>query len=147
MSHDLSLPIPTDKLIPHRPPPCLVARLLEFKDPTRIVESVIMSDNIMLNSDGRLEQLSVIELIAQSSAAVKGYTDLLHGRDIRKGFLVDVRRARFMGQCFRGDRLHIKVETLKSIAGFSVIDGEVQRQGQIIAAGTVKVWVPEEGVL
>lgn len=147
MSYDLSLPMPADKLIPHRPPLCLVSRLLEFKDPTGVVESIIMPDNIMLNSDGSLEQLSVIELIAQASAAVKGYSDLLQGKDIKKGFLVDVRRARFMGQCFGGDRLHIKVETLKNIAGFSVIDGEVHRQGRIIAAGTVKVWVPEEGGL
>ena len=147
MSHDLSLPIPADKLIPHRPPLCLVARLLEFKDPTGVVESIILPDNIMLNSDGSLEQLSVIELIAQASAAVKGYSDLLQGRDIKKGFLVDVRRARFMGQCFSGDRLHIKVETLKNIAGFSVIDGEVARKGETIAAATVKVWVPEEGGL
>ena len=147
MSYDLSLPMPADKLIPHRPPLCLVSRLLEFKDPTGVVESIIMPDNIMLNSNGSLEQLSVIELIAQASAAVKGYSDLLQGKDIKKGFLVDVRRARFMGQCFGGDRLHIKVETLKNIAGFSVIDGEVHRQGQIIASGTVKVWVPEEGGL
>jgi 3-hydroxymyristoyl/3-hydroxydecanoyl-(acyl carrier protein) dehydratase len=86
-------------------------------------------------------------LIAQASAAVKGYTDLSQGREIKKGFLVDVRRARFMGQCFDGDRLRIKVETLKTIAGFSVINGEVHRHGEIIAAGTVKVWVPDEGGL
>ena len=145
MNNDLSLPIPADKLIPHRPPFCLVDRLISFEDTIGVVESVITLDNILLNEDGSLEQLAVIEMIAQASAAVKGYTDLLHGRDIKKGFLVDVRRSRFTGQCFGGDRLRIKVETLKNIAGFSVIDGTVHRQGQIIATGTVKVWVPDEG--
>ena len=145
MSNDLSLPMPADKLIPHRPPLCLVSRLLWFEDPVGVVESVILPDNIMLNSDGSLEQLSLIELIAQASAAVKGYSDLLQGKDIKRGFLVDVRRARFMGPRFEGDRLHIRVETIKNIAGFSVINGEVTRQGETIALGTVKVWVPEEG--
>jgi 3-hydroxyacyl-[acyl-carrier-protein] dehydratase len=76
MGNDLTLPFPTERLVPHRPPLCLVKRLLEFSGQTGVVEAVIEPDNIFLNADGSLPPLAAIELIAQASAAVKGYDDL-----------------------------------------------------------------------
>ena len=112
MKIDLSLPMPVEKLIPHQPPLCLVTRLLDFKEQSGVVESIIEPDNILLNENGSLDQMTMVEMIAQASAAVKGYNDLSHGRDIKRGFLVDIRKARFMGEGRKGDRLKIKTECL-----------------------------------
>jgi predicted hotdog family 3-hydroxylacyl-ACP dehydratase len=106
-----------EMLVPHRPPLCLVGRLLEFSGQTGIVESFIGPDNIFLKEDGTLNSLTLAELIAQASAAVKGYDDLRQGKEIKKGFLVDIREMRFMGECLKGD---------------------------LLAAGTLKLWVPED---
>ena len=144
MKIDLSLPMPANRLIPQRSPFCLVSRLLDIKGQSGVVESIIASDNILLNDNGGLNQLATVELIAQASAAVKGYNDLLYGKGVKRGFLVDIRKVRFLGQCFEGDRLKINVEILKNIGGFSVIKGEVTRKGDIIAFGTIKLWVPED---
>jgi len=144
MNNDISLPLSAETLVPHRPPLCLVSRLLEFSGQTGIVESVIGQDNIFLKENGAMPSLTLVELIAQASAAVKGYDDLRQGKPIKKGFLVDVREIRFTGECLRGDTLHIKVDIIRTISGFSVIHGEVGKNGVIIAEGTIKIWVPEE---
>ena len=143
MDLNLFLPMPADRLVPHRPPLCLVDRLLEFSGQTGVVESIIRPDNIFLNEDGSLPCLILVELIAQASAAVKGYDDLRQGKGIKKGFLVDIRDVRFMGRCFKGDMLNIKIEIIKTISGFSVVNGEVERNGDVIAVGRIKLWVPE----
>jgi 3-hydroxyacyl-[acyl-carrier-protein] dehydratase len=140
---DILLPMPAEKLVPHRPPLCLIRDLVEFSGQTGIVEAIIESDNIFLNQDGSLPSLTLVELIAQASAAVKGYDDLQQGKGIKKGFLVDVREINFTGRCFKGDRLCIKIEIIKTISGFSVVHGQVEKDGDIVATGTLKLWVPE----
>lgn len=147
MNPDLLLPMPAEKLVPHRPPLCLIRRLLEFSGQKGIVESVIEPDNIFLDHYGFLPSLLLVELIAQASAAVKGYDDLRLGKDIKKGFLVDIREIHFLGRCFKGDTLLIRIEILRTISGFSVVYGEVERKGDIIASGTLKLWVPEDSEL
>jgi len=147
MDLNLFLPMPADRLVPHRPPLCLIDRLLEFNGQTGVVESVIGSGNIFLNEDGSIPSLTLVELIAQASAAVKGYEDMTQGKAIKRGFLVNIREIRFMGQCFKGDKLYIKIEITKTISGFLIVNGEVERSGDIIAIGTLKLWIPEDSDL
>jgi hypothetical protein len=52
-----------------------------------------------------------------------------------------------MGQCFKGDKLYIKIEITKTISGFLIVNGEVERSGDIIAIGTLKLWIPEDSDL
>lgn len=129
-------------LVPHRPPIRLVNRLLDFSGQTGVVESIIGQDNIFLDEDGALPSLIMTELIAQASAAVKGYHDMCQGKEIKKGFLVDIREINFTGRCFKGETLYIKIEILRTISGFSVIKGEVEKEGEVLGAGTIKIWVP-----
>ena len=143
MKIDLSLPMPVEMLIPHRPPLRLITRLLEFKNQSGVVESVVSADNILLNDD-TLDPLAMIEMMAQSYAAVKGYNDLLLGEQVKKGFLVDLKKFIVRNLCREEDRLIIRVETVASIGGFAVANGEVIREGKIVASGTVKFWVPGE---
>jgi len=145
MQPDLSLPMAADLLVPHRQPLCLVTRLLEFSGQRGIVEAVIGPENIFLNEDGTLPPLILVELIAQASAAVKGYNDLRQGNEIKKGFLVDIREMRFTGTCLTGDILLIRVEIVRTFSGFSIINGEVDRNGEVIASGTLKILVPGDG--
>jgi len=133
-----------EMLVPHRPPLCLIARLLEFDGQKGVVEAIIGQDNIFLKQDGDLPSLILAELIAQASAAVKGYDDLCQGKEIKKGFLVDIREMHFTGVCHKGDTLHIRIEILRTISGFSVIKGEVEKNNEVIGAGTIKIWVPED---
>jgi len=132
------------RLIPHRPPLLLVDRLLEFKDQSGLIEATVMSDNILLCDDGGIDQIAMAELIAQSYAAVKGYDDLLHDKPVKKGFLVGIRKIHFNYRAFVGDRLLINVSTIASIGGFTVVEGKVMHDDDVIASGTIKLWLPED---
>jgi 3-hydroxyacyl-[acyl-carrier-protein] dehydratase len=145
MIADIKLPACAGLLVPHRPPLLLVDRLLEFSGQTGVVESVISSDNLFLSDEGILKEIALVELLAQSAAAVKGYSDLVEGKEIKKGFLVDIREFNFRERCCKGDVVHIFIEITKSFSGFSIINGHLTCSGKEIAAGTLKLWVPDEG--
>ena len=133
----------TEHLILQGAPLCLVDRLLEFKDKSGLLESTLKADNVLLGDDGRLTRPALVEMIAQSYAAVKGYEHLLERRPVERGFLVGVRRIEFQGRSFRGDRLKIHVVEEGGIGDFAVILGKIRRKGKVIASGTIKLWMPE----
>ena len=144
MDIDLSLPMSVEKLVPHRPPVLLVNSIIDFSGETGIIESVIEPDNIFLEEDGSLPEVTTIEIMAQASAAVKGYSDLKQGKDIKKGFLVDIRKSVFNGKCYSRDILRSRIEITKSFSGFSVVDGRLERSGEELANAVFKLWVPGE---
>jgi predicted hotdog family 3-hydroxylacyl-ACP dehydratase len=84
-----------------------------------------------------------VEIIAQSFAAVKGYADLLEGKPISKGFLVGVKRLNIFGMVYKGDGLLTFIERVGETDEFSLAEGKVMREGQLIASGNVMVWVPK----
>ena len=145
MAIDTKLPVSAEQLVPHRPPFIFVNNLLEFSGDTGVVESVIAPDNLFLEEDGSLREVAMIEIMAQSAAAVKGYSNLLAGEDIKKGFLVDSRQFYVKKKCYRGETIHTRIEITKSFSGFSMLTGQLERDGEELACGTLKLWVPEDG--
>ena len=143
MKANLSLPMSTEHLIPHGPSLCLVDRLLEFKDQSGLLESSLETSNVLIGDDGRLNRPALVEMIAQSYAAVKGYEYMLKGKTVKKGYLVGIRKIEFQGWSFKGDRLEIHVKKEGGIGDFAVIRGEVRRNEKIIASGVFKLWMPE----
>lgn len=141
---DLTLPISADKIIPHRPPMQLVDRLLECDTGagSGTVETVVRRDALILTDQGEVDPPVLFEMIAQAYAAVTGYENLLHGRPVRGGYLVGIRKGRVTGRAFAGDRLIVHVETEKSLGDFSVARGTVSRSGLDMAWAVIKVWSP-----
>ena len=137
-----NLPIPAEVLIPHRLPILVIDQLVEFSASQGVVESFIQPDSIFIKDDGSIEQVVMIELIAQSFATVKGYSDLLDERPIKKGFLVEVKRFSFIGTVFVGDRLSIVIDRIGETTGFALAEGKVMRGREVVASGRVMVWIP-----
>lgn len=145
MTADLALPLPAESLIPHRPPMRLVDTLLSVADGSGVTEACPGAGCIMADARGELDAAALVELIAQSYAAVRGYDDLSNGRPVKEGFLVGARSLRINGTAFTGDRLLTTVTTVGTFAGFAVAEGKVVRAGETIAAGTVTLWIVDEG--
>ena len=98
-------------------------------------------DSVLVNSRGELDEVALVELLAQGYATFKGYDDLINGKPVQEGFLVGIRKLRFSGQVSAGERLTINIRTVGSFEGFSVIDGEIRRGDETIATGSLKLWV------
>lgn len=137
----LTLPLAAEQLIPHRLPMRLVDRLLEIDATDGVVEALVAADGPLVAADGQLEDVALIELLAQAYAAVKGYCDLRDGQPVKQGFLVGIKKSVKLQSARRGDRLKIHIKTLAQLDGFSVAEGEVWRDQQLLARGEIKVWV------
>ena len=141
MNRGPALPMPAESLIPHRLPMRLVDTLLSREEGGGVTESRLPADAPMADGRGALDEVLFVELIAQSYAAIKGHIDLSDGKPPGKGYLVGISRMKIAGGAFAGDRLRTSVRTVGAFAGFAVIEGVVTRGDEIIASGTMKLWL------
>ena len=139
-----ALPMPADRIIPHRPPMRLVDTLLSCGDDSGETEACLPAHSLLANGDGGIGEAALIELVAQSYAAVKGYNDLARGKPPGKGFLVGMRDFRITGKARAGDRLRISIKTAGVFENFAVVEGAVVRGGETLASGTLKLWLAED---
>jgi predicted hotdog family 3-hydroxylacyl-ACP dehydratase len=123
----------------------LVETLISYDSAFAVVETKVTADSILVDSDGFLDEAALVELLAQGYATVKGYADTLEGDEISRGYLVGVRKLHIYGLATAGDRLTINIRTVGSFEGFAVAEGEVVRGEEIIASGSIKLWIVDEG--
>jgi predicted hotdog family 3-hydroxylacyl-ACP dehydratase len=100
---------------------------------------------ILVNADGTLDAVALVELLAQGYAVIKGYDDRRQGKEVSEGYLVGVRKFRVTGQARAGEQLLIRIRTVGSFEGFAVVDGEIENAIETIATGTIKLWIVDAG--
>lgn len=147
MPPELTLPMAAEDLIPHRGPMLLVDRLVFHREPEARVEAVVRDDTPLVDEKGTLDGTALLEFMAQGCAAARGYQDLSADAPVKKGFLVGVRRFQVKGSTRAGDRLQIDLATVGTLEGFSIVDALVTRDGEVIATGTLKLWIMDKGSL
>lgn len=119
----------------------LVDTLISGDAESGTTETTVQSNGLLVDSSGRLDPAALPEMIAQSYAAVRGCDDIRNGRPIGKGFLVGLRKIRIEAEVCAGDRLLTSVRTTGTFDAFAVVEGEVTRDGDLIASGTLKLWI------
>jgi len=137
----IELPLEAEGLIPHRLPMRLVDRLLEIDGKSGVVEARVSAESPLVDAAGALDDVALIELIAQSYACLKGYLDRVEGKQPRQGFLVGIKKLTRLASTRAGDRLRIEIETLAELDVFAVAEGQVWCDGQLVARGEIKVWI------
>jgi len=137
----LTLPMDAEKIVPHRLPMRLVDRLLEADGKNGVVEACVAADSPLVSRNGELEEVALIELMAQSYAAIKGYSDLTCGRPIKQGFLVGVKKLVRLQSARAGNLLRINIRTVAELDDFSVTEGEIWCGTEMISHGEIKLWV------
>lgn len=137
----LTLPLAAEELIPHRLPMRLVDRLIEIDGKNGVVGAQVTAECPLVDVNGKLEDIALIELIAQSYAALKGYLDRLEERPVRQGFLVGIKKLNWLETVLAGEKLLIKIRTLAELDDFAVAEGEIWREEKLVASGEIKVWI------
>ncbi len=133
--------MPAAAFIPHRPPMQLVDTLIAYADAGGVVEARPAADCILVDSNGILDEAAFVELLAQGYAVIKGYDDTLQGKEISEGYLVGTRKLCITGIARAGERLLINIRTVGSFEGFAVAEGEIMRDEETIASGSIKLWI------
>lgn len=140
-----TLPCDVDDLIPHGPSIRMVDRLITVGDSESTAEFTVPADSPFVDRDGRLDEATYIEMIAQAFAATHGYYLSPAEREAHQGLLIGVKDLVVSGQAKAGDRLTITVRRVARFGDFGVVDGEVHlANGQRLAMGQIKVWRPGE---
>ncbi len=140
----MRLPADTEPFMLHRSPLRLVRRLLRVEGDFAEAETALEAGDVGIGSDGKVERTALLEMVAQTYAAARGYRDLSENRPPALGYLVGasdfhIERAPRAGQAFR-----IEVQSSNSFEDFYSVEGCVVCQAEILAAGTLKVWLQTE---
>ncbi len=138
---ELALPHDASQLVPHRPPMLLIDRLLESDGSKGVVEAEIGADFLFLDEQGTVETVALIEMIAQSYAAMQGFVDRNQGGDVRQGFLVGVKTFVEHLPARLGDKLQIELKTVAEVEGFAIAEGLVRRDKDILAHAEITIWI------
>ncbi|RJR16575.1 MAG: radical SAM protein [Nitrospiraceae bacterium] len=136
----VSLPVKTDRLVPHGEPMRVVDRLIEVKERQSLSEVEISDDSIFIGEDGKLNEVSYPEIFSQAIAAQDGFKNLGNGGPGIEGLLLGIKNLEILGSAGVGDKLHVSVYKTARLGGFGIIQGEIFKGEDLIARGEIKVW-------
>ena len=127
-------------LLPHRKPMLLVDRILEFDEKSCSAELTVLEDNIFVKK-GILDPSALVECMAQTVACRLGLKKSGPDGEPAIGYLVGVDQMEFRGNPVQvGERLRIFVEESGSSGDFSIYNCTVDRDGEWICRGVIKVF-------
>ena len=86
----------------------------------------------------------MVELIAQSFAAVKGFADHRERKAARRGLVVGSSTLIFPGTAYENERLLIYITKTGETDEFALAEGRVTREEEVLAFGNVMVCISTE---
>ena len=139
---NFSLPAKADHFLPHAFPMVFIDRLLEADGERGLCELELTSAHIFVDAQGRMDRACFVELAAQSFAAVKGWKLACQDTPFSSGFLVGVQAFECLDDASVGDLLQIETMELGGFDGYTVVRATINRGGETIAGGKIKLYVP-----
>jgi len=141
----MELPVDAEVLIPHRKPMRLIDRLQTSDGKSGSSSARFPADSpFVIDQNGTIERLAVLELVAQTYAAAKGYEDLSDGKDVAQGYLVGISKAVFHGDACAEQDLLTCVRTEETFDSFYLAAGEVWHHDRRLLEATLKIWINSE---
>lgn len=130
------------RLIPQRDPILMVDKLLEADGDKALTSLTIRVDNYFLGEDGRLEEVGLIEHIAQSASAFAGYMAVKKGATKPPvGYIGEIRKFRSLHRPQVGDELLTTITIGAEVDGVISIYGESRVCGELVAETQMKIYI------
>ena len=128
----------------HKPPMLLVDAVLEENEKSGKTVFAVKNDCIFLDENGVLARPALVEIAAQSFAAIDIYQKMLNGKKPSKGFLVSIRNFEFYEDVKAGDEIICALEETNELAGIHVIEARLYKSADITAKGELRIFeLPE----
>ncbi len=145
----IELPLPAQELIPHRETMLLIGQLLSYdrkqgagRISACLPPETIFCDCGVSDEDNFLEEVVLLEMMAQSYACLRGYEDRLAGCPPSLGFLVGVRHFVSYRRVEVGTELVIEVVTTIQLDDFFIAAAVVKSGAETVATAELKIWIP-----
>jgi predicted hotdog family 3-hydroxylacyl-ACP dehydratase len=143
--NETTLPLPAAELIPHRQTMLLVDKLIAYdrSNGSGCIQAGAKDGSIFCDRAGKfLEEVVVLEMMAQAYACLRGYEERLAGCQPTLGFLVGVRHFNLQHRVEVSADLTIEVATKIQVDDFFLADAAVLVAAEKIATAELKIWVP-----
>lgn len=143
------LPIAASELIPHRKTMLLVDELLAYD--TALGAGKVLAgsrlDTVFAvasekDAGALVEEVVLLEMMAQAYACLRGYEDRLAGRTPGLGFLVGVRHFTLHRAVLLHEKVLVEVTTKAQVDNFFIAEARVKVEDEIVAEAELKIWLP-----
>ncbi len=145
----LKLPVPAQDLIPHRKAMLLIDTLLAYDREVGVgtILGGSKSGSVFAVEDAKevgsvVEEVVLLEMMAQAYACLRGYEDRLAGRPPGMGFLVGVRHFVCHRRVGVSEEVVINVATTVQIESFFLAEATVKVVHETVAQAELKIWLP-----
>lgn len=128
------------KLIPQRPPIVMVDRLVFASEDMAQSEFVIRNDNVFVANDC-LQDVGMIENIAQTAAAMFGVRFVISGDKVPVGYIGAVSNLNLYSLPKVNDKLETKIVLEKEIFNASLLKGSISVNGQLLLECEMKLFL------
>jgi predicted hotdog family 3-hydroxylacyl-ACP dehydratase len=131
-------------LIPQKPPFVLISGLL-YADGQTTRSCFTIPENHLMVRNGQLTEGGLLENIAQTVAAGAGFMAMNSGQNVQEGYIASAKNFEVFELPTAGDTLITEVTIQESIAGMTIVSGEVvTRDETLLARCELRVMLKEE---
>jgi predicted hotdog family 3-hydroxylacyl-ACP dehydratase len=130
-------------LIPQRPPFVMISKLLNADAESCRTSFIVSADNVLCDN-GKLNPSGLIENIAQTCAAMKGYECKKENKNAPLGFIGDVKDFHYSKLPGAGEEIQTEIVIENKVFDVTLISGKITLDGEEIASCKMKIFVQNE---
>lgn len=135
-----SLPVPANKLVPHRHRMLFLQTLDQFAEGKGQAYLTVKRDNLFARKDSLLDPIVLVEFLAQLIAAHSGYNSLTSDAPRKNGFLVGIKDFEIAQTVRVGDVLNLQITKEYDFDQINYVNGIIKKGDTDVAGGTLKLW-------
>lgn len=141
-----SLPVGAAGLVPHGKSMRMIEQLVQIGEREARTTFTVTRDSLLVDENGRLDELAYVEMIAQSFAASHGFHLSIDERRLHRGLLLGAKDIVVSGEARVGDVLTVHLRKVTRFGAFGVVEGSIYKQDRtLVASGQIKIWRPSDG--
>jgi radical SAM protein with 4Fe4S-binding SPASM domain len=134
------LPADAGEIIPHKLPMRLIDSLDRLGERTVDVTVKVSADMPFIGTDGKLDGVAFLEMMAQAAATMQGIKNVGRQTLPEKGFLLGCKKLKVYGKAFAGETIKVSVYKIAKYAEFGILEGTITKGDKILARGEFKIW-------
>ncbi len=128
------------KLIPQRPPFVMIDTLLSAGGNSAETSLTIAADNLFLEK-GMFREPGLIENIAQSAAAMNGFTEQSTEGEAKVGFIAGIKDLKIHKLPALGQTIRTRIDFIDQVLEFQIIRGSIFDNNDIFAECEMKIFI------
>ncbi len=139
----MDLPVTGEKiweLIPQRPPFVMVHALIAVNETSGETTFHVPENNVFVEN-GLFTEPGLIENVAQSAAAMTGFSAISSGQQPKKGFIAALKNLKIYKLPKSGQTLHTQITITDHVLDFTLISGKIYDENDNFAECEMKIFI------